>query len=260
MNLSAQLRALLGRKLNPAQIRAVKRLLYPLLYRGDLCKLAAGFGSDKYIGHHYAVHYQHHFAHLRHEHLTILEIGIGGYGDPRAGGNSLKTWKAYFPNSRIFGIDICDKTFHDEPRIKTFQGSQADEAFLKRVIDEIGAPDIIIDDGSHLSHHVIATFKILFPLLAPRGIYAVEDLQTSYWEHFAGEDWAGSKDLNAPHTSMNFFKVLVDGLNFDEFMIEGFSPGYFDRHIISMHFYHNLLFIYKGLNNEGSNMLGKRFS
>ncbi len=32
-----------------------------------------------------------------------------------------------------------------------------------------------------------------------------------------------------------------------------------DRHIVSMHFYHNLAFVCKGENKEGSNILGKRF-
>ena len=122
---------------------------------------------------------------------------------------------------------------------------------------EIGTIDIVIDDGSHYNEHVIKTFKVLFPLLGPRGIYAVEDTQTSYWSEVAGEPWGGSSDLSAPFTTMNFFKSLVDGLNFEEFTLPDYRPTYFDRHIVSMHFYHNLVFVYKGLNNEGSPMLGK---
>lgn len=91
-------------------------------------------------------------------------------------------WKAYF--------DIYDKTYHDEKRIKTFRGSQTDAAFLKRVAEEIGTIDIIVDDGSHYNDHVITTFKILFPLLSPRGIYVVEDIQTSYWPGEGDERWA----------------------------------------------------------------------
>ena len=168
-------------------------------------------------------------------------------------------WKTYFPNAQINGIDLLDKSAIEEARIRTFAGSQVDEAFLKRVIAEIGAPDIIIDDGSHRSEHVIESFRILFPLLAPNGIYVIEDLQTSYWGPDISQQWDGSSDLNAPHTSMNFLKSLVDCLNYEEFPVDAYSPTYFDRHIIAMHFYHNLAFIQKGLNNEGSNMLGKRY-
>jgi demethylmacrocin O-methyltransferase len=58
---------------------------------------------------------------------------------------------------------------------------------------------------------------------------------------------------------VNFLKSLIDGLNHEEFTLEGYKPSYFDRRIVAMHFYHNLAFIQKGRNDEGSNVLGKRF-
>lgn len=262
MTVSAVVKSQLKKILSDSQKMMVRRfyhLLCSLLYRNNLSKLAVIFGTDKEGGHHYVIHYQRHFESLRRKKLNILEIGIGGYQNPRVGGHSLRMWKAYFPKSYIFGIDIYDKTYHDEQRIKTFRGSQVDENFLRMMTAEIGAIDIIIDDGSHHNDHVISTFKILFPLLSNNGIYVVEDLQTSYWEKVSGESWGGSSDLMAAHTSMNFFKSLVDGLNYEEFIFDQYTPSYFDKHIISMHFYHNLLFIYKGQNNEGSNILGKRF-
>jgi hypothetical protein len=219
-------------------------------HSGNLARLATVFGSDKEGAHHYTQHYDRHFRRLRYERLNILEIGIGGYDDPVAGGGSLRMWKAYFPRARVFGIDIYDKAAHDERRIKTFQGSQVDEAFLHRVANEIGTIDIVIDDGSHHNEHVIETFRILFPLLSPNGIYVVEDLQTSYWDD---GNWGGSKDLAAPHTSMNFFKCLADGLNYEEYRVAGYVPSYYDRHVVGVQFYHNLVFVSKGANQEGSN-------
>jgi hypothetical protein len=41
-------------------------------------------------------------------------------------------------------------------------GSQADPEFLRRVVREFGPFDLIIDDGSHHSSHIIATFNHLF--------------------------------------------------------------------------------------------------
>ena len=117
--------------------------------------------------------------------LNILEIGIGGYDDPRSGGGSLRMWRTYFPNSR-FPIDIVDKSPHDERRITTFMGSQTDEEFLADVIGRIGKVDIIIDDGSHRNDHVLQSFRFLFPLLDNGGIYVVEDTQTSYWTEYGG--------------------------------------------------------------------------
>jgi hypothetical protein len=87
------------------------------------------------------------------------------------------------------------------------------------------------------------------------GIYAIEDLQTSYWEAIDGHPWDGSQDLAAPNTSMNFLKRLSDGLNYQEFKQGDYTPSYFDQNIISIHFYHNLAFIYKGPNDEGSNII-----
>ena len=226
----------------------------------NLSRLARVYGTDKQGVHQYTQHYQHHFEPVRRKKLNILEIGIGGYKNPKRGGESLRMWKAYFPNSRIFGIDIYDKTHHDENRIKTFQGSQTDTSFLKRVVEEIGRVDIIIDDGSHQNEHVIKSFKFLFPLLADKGIYVVEDTQTSYWSNVQEVDYGGSSDLNAPYTSMNYLKSLIDGLNHEEFTSDEYVPTYFDKHITAMHFYHNLVFIYKGLNDEGSNVIAKRHS
>jgi hypothetical protein len=236
--------------------------LRAFLAKNDLNQLAQLYGSDKFGSHFYTPHYARHFRDLRNKPVTLLEIGIGGwtdgkgYADKTRGGGSLRMWKTYFPKGRIYGLDIEDKSYHDEPRIKTFRGSQDDENFLKKVIAETGAPDIIIDDGSHYTHHVIKSFNVLFPLLKTGGIYVVEDLQTSYWHSTADEDWNGSEDLSAPHTSMNFFKKLVDGLNYEEFRHE-YEPNYFDRNITGVHFYHNLMFIEKGANNEGSNLVKK---
>ena len=260
MNPSGNIKNWLRSHVSESQSRALKHYYGRLLHGKDLSRLARLFGTDKDASHFYCQHYQTHFEALRLKNVNLLEIGIGGYDDPRQGGHSLRMWKAYFPNGRINGIDLLDKSAHEEARIRTFAGSQIDEVFLKRVVAEVGTPDIIIDDGSHRSEHVIASFKILFPLLAPHGIYVVEDLQTSYWgsDSTVSGDWGGSSDLNASHTSMNFLKSLVDGLNYEEFTLQDYVPSYFDKHIVALHFYHNLAFIQKGTNDEGSNMLGKR--
>ena len=260
MSISTVARVMLSRTLNDSQKRVMKHYLFKLLYGQDLSKLAVAFGTDKAGGHYYTQHYQRHFQALRRQQLNILEIGIGGYDNPKAGGGSLRLWKAFFPNSRIFGIDIFDKKYHEESRIKTFKGSQVDEAFMRQVAADIGPLDIVIDDGSHMNAHIITTFKILFPLMSAHGIYVAEDLQYSYREKIGDERWDGSMDRTAAHTCMNYFKSLTDGLNYEEFPLDKYEPSDFDKHIVAMHFYHNLVFIQRGLNNEGSNIFGKRFS
>lgn len=54
---------------------------------------------------------------------------------------------------------------------------------------------------------------------------------------------------------MNYFKKMVDGLNFQEFRNPFYKPSYYDKHITGMSFFHNMLFIQKGDNNENSNVV-----
>jgi len=214
----------------------------------DLTSIAKKYGTDKVGSHFYTTHYEAYFNKFRDAKIKLLEIGVGGYQDPDKGGESLRMWKEYFKNGSIFGIDIYDKHLLEEDRIKIFQGSQVDEEFLKSVISKIGAPDIIIDDGSHINKHVITSFKILFPFLNIGGIYVVEDVQTSYWPNHGG----GSFNLKKSGTTMNFFKQLTDCLNYEEFDNPYYKPTYFDKHIVSVNFYHNMIFVHKGINKEGS--------
>ena len=236
------------------KIRKIKNFINDIRATGksnNLNKLGSIYRTDKINSHNYSCHYMSHFDQFKHRKIKLLEIGVGGYQNPNSGGKSLRMWKKYFPEAEIFSIDIYDKSPLEEYRIKIFQGSQVDNDFLDEVIKKIGDVDIIIDDGSHINEHVIETFKQLFPKLNDGGIYVVEDTQTSYWEEYGGD----SKDLNNPKTIMNFFKHLTDGLNNKEFIISEYQQTYFDKKIISIHFYHNLIFIYKGNNDEESNLL-----
>ncbi|MFF4394178.1 hypothetical protein [Streptomyces sp. NPDC001480] len=214
----------------------------------DLNKLAVHFKTDKWGTHRYTQHYQRHLQHLKKESFNLLEIGVGGYSRAGQGGASLRMWKAFFPKAQIFGMDIQDKSFVDEDRITTFIGDQSDPSSLNAVADKIGDLDVIIDDGSHRSPHVLTTFATLFPRLKDGGIYAVEDTQSSYWP-----EWMGSEDRDAPNTSMAMLKRLADGLNYEEFVDENYQPTYTDLNVVAVHFYHNLVIIEKGRNAEGTN-------
>lgn len=218
-------------------LKKIYKVLMSNIYKCNLEKLADIQGTDKGLGHYYIRHYSNHFNHLRKRKLNILEIGVGGAENPETGGGSLRMWKYYFPKSKFYGIDIYDKSKQEEKRIKIFKGNQAAPDFLRYVFKETNSSlDIVIDDGSHKNEHVITTFKILFPLINNGGIYVIEDTQTSYWPALGGD----SIDLNNPKTTMNFFKYLTDCLNYEEFDNPGYVPTYFDKHIISLHFYHNL--------------------
>jgi demethylmacrocin O-methyltransferase len=217
----------------------------------DLTALGQIFETDKAVAHNYTPHYMTHLGKFRRRKIKLLEIGVGGYANPAGGGHSLQMWKRYFPFARITAIDIYDKSALEERRVKIFRGSQIDEEFLDGMERLAGPFDVIIDDGSHLNEHVTQSFRLLFPKLKDGGIYVVEDTQTSYWKDYGGD----SENLQNPATMMNFFKGLVDSLNHREFILPDYERSYYDRKIVSMHFYHNLIFIYKGNNDEESNIV-----
>ncbi len=211
-----------------------RRLLVLVPHKHNLDILARKYGTDKYANR-YTVAYQRQFAAIRHRRLKILEIGIGS-------GRSLRMWRDFFPRSTIYGIDIHDKREHEGRRITVFQGDQSDPLSLSKIADEIGELDIIIDDGSHVNEHIITSFHALFPRLAEGGVYAIEDLNTSYWPEYGGE-WA---ILDNDFTAAAMLKSLVDGLHYSK--IPNYKPTEFDGHVVSIHFYHSIAFVIKGEN------------
>lgn len=216
--------------------------------QADLSELSLRNGSDKWGLHYYTPHYERHFSPLRDRPLTIVELGIGGYGDPSAGGASLRMWKRYFPRAVIYGVDIFDKAPLREPRIHTIQGDISDPAFLQSLGEEIGPIDIVIDDGSHYCPDVISAFHSMFGLVRPGGLYVVEDLQTSYWEGYGGS----SVRRDDPATSMGHLKQLLDSLAHEDHEAGGVEPDEFARTLTGAHFYRSLAIFDKGVNQEGA--------
>jgi hypothetical protein len=242
LNLKRRLRT----RFSPEQVaRLRKRLEEPagFVFRRNLRALATIYGTDLWGRHWYAPHYQRYFRPLRHKKITLLLIG-----NSHKGGNALRMWRRYFPYATIVGVNYRDRSLDTEKHIRIYQTDQSDEGDLQKIIAEVGRPEIVIDDGSHLQRDVIKSFEVLFPLMADDGIYVVEDAMSAYWPDYGGS----SDDLHDAPTSMRLFKGLVDSLNYEEFIKPGYVPTYFDRHVTALHFYHNLVFVQKGHNQEGS--------
>ncbi|MFQ6329972.1 class I SAM-dependent methyltransferase [Nocardia sp. CWNU-33] len=215
----------------------------------DLGALSLRFGSDKWGGHWYTEHYERHFAPLRNSRVRLLELGIGGYQAPNVGGASLRIWKQYFRRGMVYGLDYFDKSGIAEPRLQPLQGDQGDPALLAELGGSLGLFDIIIDDGSHISGDVIASFEALFAHVRPGGLYVVEDTQTSYWTGWGGS----STELDSPATTVGYLKTLVDALHHQEFEKDaGRQPRPHDEWIGAVHFYHNIVVIEKRRNSEQS--------
>jgi hypothetical protein len=152
----------------------------------DLTELAVHFKTDKWGTHRYTQHYQRHLEQWRNDSFVLLEIGIGGYSRAGQGGASLRMWKHFFPKAQIIGLDIEDKSFVNEDRIRAYRGSQVDKAILRKIVGEAGSVRVIVDDGSHRPEHIRETFALAYPLLEQGGIYIIEDTQTSYWPEWGG--------------------------------------------------------------------------
>lgn len=182
---------------------------------------------------HYLGLYDAYLSRFRGGRVRILEIGVNR-------GGSLQMWREYFGREAIiYGIDLnpeCAELADPPTQIRI--GSQSDPTFLRSVVGEMGAPDIIIDDGSHVAEHQEVSFKTLFPLLAPGGIYAIEDMHTAYWR---GE-WGGGYKRRG--TAIELVKQLIDDMH-----------GWWHRRseklaskedILAIHVHDSITFIEKG--------------
>lgn len=150
---------------------------------------------------HYLPLYERYFRPFVGRRIVFLEIGCGN-------GGSSQMFKHYFgPTAKLVSVDIRDecRAFEDE-QVSVRIGDQGDPAFMQSLIDEFGAPDVVLDDGSHLSPHMIASFEYLYPRMPRDGLYMVEDVHASYWP-----DWQGG--LRKPGAFMERVKETLDELH-----------------------------------------------
>lgn len=139
-------------------------------YRTD--KGSIGHGAE---AHNYGLIYEQYFEHLRKQSPIVLEIGI-------LKGNSLRSWRDYFENGTIYGVDNKIQSLFKEQGLQTFFGDQSKpETILELFPDTFF--DIIIDDGSHESDHQQKTFDVLFSSIKSGGYYVIEDIHAPYIGH-----------------------------------------------------------------------------
>ena len=161
------------------------------------------------------VFYNELFGAVRQEKIRVLEIGVQN-------GGSLELWAKYFPNAeKIVGCDIdpgCGKLRFEDARISVVVGDASAEHTAEEIFEISEGFDIIIDDGSHESGDIIRAFARYFERLAPGGVFVAEDLHCSYWK----DDFNGG--LNAPFSSISFFKRIIDMVNHEHWGTET-NPG-----------------------------------
>lgn len=121
--------------------------------------------TDKASHHRYLSFYDLIFRRLRDCNIRILEVGIQF-------GNSLRTWRDYFPEAKIIGIDSVDNNVSCDAVM--LLGNAYSEDMIARLGDQ--KFDIMIDDGSHAPDDQLWFVKHYLPLLADGGILIVEDV------------------------------------------------------------------------------------
>lgn len=103
--------------------------------------------------------------------VNVVEIGVYS-------GGSLRMWRDYFGESAVIhGVDIEEECRRFEAdRIKVAIGDQSDRRFWQKFVDRVAQIDIVIDDGSHVPEHQVATFEAVLPHIANGGVYICEDI------------------------------------------------------------------------------------
>ena len=113
----------------------------------------------------------------------MLEIGLGcdmNYGP----GASVALWASLFPEAERWEAEFNGTCVAESQRhgllqnVSVLVGDQGDRDTLVRWKRESGGTfDVIIDDGGHVNSQILISFEQLWPVLAPGGIYLIEDLQ-----------------------------------------------------------------------------------
>ena len=216
----------------------------------DLTELAVEFGTDKWGVHRYTPHYQRHLEHLRGEKFTLLEIGIGGYARKRRSGASLKMWRWFFPQARIVGLDIEDKSFLDGGHVATYLGDQTDPAILQRIVEEQGAP--LRRDRRRQPHPRARPGDLRHPV--PAACRTARSTASRTSRRPTGRRGAepSTRRRRAPRWTWSRTSSTVSTTRSSS--STGYEPSYTDTpRPKAVHCYHNLVVIEKGDNVEGSN-------
>jgi hypothetical protein len=148
-------------------------------------------------------------------------------------------WRTFFgKDAVIYGIDINKECVVHDGHYANVKIGSGDPSFLKRVVNEMGGLDVVLDDGSHVASHQRASFNFLFPLLSEGGAYVIEDLHTAYWPRFEG-------GLRRSGTMIEFLKNKIDEIH-KHYYIQGLNTPSSMPDIESIQFFDSIAVIRKG--------------
>lgn len=170
--------------------------------------------------HDYLKHYEEVLSPYKDQPITIMELGVGAVSNL---GKSVFTWREYFTQANIVGVDKKEvsRTVAGE-RLAIEIGDCGHPDFLSTVAMKY-QPDIIIDDASHKWSHQILSFEYMFPHLQPNGIFIMEDLGTSFEPYNEMPRYADHHEDAAAYFAKLF--MLVVGLNKKHFSYGESKPN-----------------------------------
>lgn len=173
--------------------------------------------------------YERCFTPYKNRPCKILEIGVQN-------GGSLQLYQKYFPFAeKIVGVDVDPKCkWVEAGNIFIEIGSQADRDFLSSVSEIHGPFDIVIDDGSHVFEHQIASFETLFPRMSATSVYIVEDTHTSYLPDFGG-------GIGKPGNFIEYGKSVLDQVNAPFFADQEATIAWLAKHLYGVSFYDSMV-------------------
>jgi len=155
-------------------------------YITPLCEIAFKYGTDKcpqVNGAYYTPFYYELLKDKRETFRKILELGVGSRETLQRvpkhyqRGASLRTWRDFFPNAQIYGVDVSPTAIFQDERIQTFLFNTKDESDMRKLINIIGSDiDLVIDDGAHREKSQLQAVRALMPLLKNDVIYIIEDV------------------------------------------------------------------------------------
>jgi hypothetical protein len=137
--------------------------------------MASSLDTDKGTVHSYLDVYAALFGSRRMEMRRVMEVGVYTAG-------SIVLWERFFPNAEVFGLDVTLANVRhgvDSSRTRLL----VRDAYTPAAMAELAGLrfDVIIDDGPHTLQSMLFAAAHFPLLLAPGGIFVIEDVQSPAW-------------------------------------------------------------------------------
>lgn len=150
----------------------------------DLCRIMNRFGSDKGNYHNYTKIYTKLMVEYIGEACSLFELGIGTQNQALAShmplhckpGGSLRGWKEWLRNARVWGADIDRDILFEEDGISTRWVDQTRADTIQAMWRDLPDMDIIVEDGLHTWVAQKLFLLESWHKVKPGGLYITEDV------------------------------------------------------------------------------------